>query len=1052
MNPDPASLLGDLENPQLPHRNRLPARASFVPFADEQSALAFDAGKSSCVLSLDGRWKFHYAASPAEMPEGFPSPDFADGEWSELEVPGNWQMHGYGRPHYTNITYPIPLDPPRVPSDNPTGCYRRAFAVPPEWAGRRVLLRFEGVDSAFHLWVNGRAVGFSQGSRMPAEFDVTSFVRSGENLLAAAVYQWSAGSYLEDQDMWRISGIFRGCCLISTPAVHVADFRVRTELDAQYRDATLRLRVTAGNAAERAADCRIGCRLLDDAGRPVAGAQASRGISLPGRQSADAEMDIPVSDPRKWSAETPFLYTLLLTLHDAGGRLLQAIPWRVGFRSVEIRGGNLRVNGAVVMFKGVNRHEHHPDTGRAVPLEAMVRDVVLMKQHNINAVRTSHYPDDPRFYELCDRYGIYVLDEADVETHGFLQRPLTNPTDDPQWEIACVDRMVRMVERDKNHPCVILWSLGNEAGIGRNHSAMAAAARSIDPTRPIHYENDYQGVVADVFSIMYPRLDQLIDIGEGRPFRRPDLEVKPERYAGKPFLCCEYAHAMGNGPGGLKEYWDLFYRYPSMQGAFVWEWIDQGIRRRSADGKEYFVYGGDFGDEPNDGNFVIDGLLFPDRTPSPGLVEYKKVLEPVQAEAEDLAAGTVRLRNRYDFLALDHLAAEWTVTADGRTLQQGELALPPLAPGEAKTVTVPFRAVSEPQDGTDYWLNLRFTLARDFPWAAKGHEVAWAQFRLPAPIAKKPRARAAALPPVEFRQGASEIELRGDGWRIVFDRVRGRIRSWRHRGLDLLRSGPEMCFWRAPTDNDRVGGYVQEWQQAGLHLLHSRAECAPAERREDGAVSIPVRLRIGPAGAPQHFDCRQVYTVCGNGAVRVDVQVTPRGLWSPTLPRVGMRLTLPPVLDRVRWYGRGPGESYADSRHANRFGVHAARVAELHTPYVYPQENGNRAETRWVSLQTDRGAGLLAFGLPELNFSAHHYSMEDLDAARHTHELASREEIFLHLDYRQNGLGSGSCGPRPTAEYELKPEECRFAFLLRPLSDGDDPVELGKESPPDPAF
>ncbi|WP_229776907.1 glycoside hydrolase family 2 TIM barrel-domain containing protein, partial [Alicyclobacillus cellulosilyticus] len=719
--------LQDWENHQVLHRHRLPARACFVPFSDETSALAHDRALSDRIMLLNGMWKFHYAAAPAYVPAAFAEPGFDASDWADLPVPSHWQLHGYGRPHYTNVIYPFPVDPPRVPSDNPTGCYRRTFILPESWAGDVIHLRFEGVDSAFHVFVNGQLAGYSQGSRLPSEFDITELVHPGENVIAVAVYQWSDGSYLEDQDMWWLSGIFRDVYLLRRPHLHLWDWFAQPSLDAAYRDGTLAVTAKVRNQGRtQVSGARLHGRLLDASGQEVAAGVSEVPAAGPGQEAA-AALSLVVREPRKWSAEDPYLYHLVLTL-EADGQVLEVVAGRVGFRQIELKGGQLLVNGVPILFRGVNRHEFHPDFGRAVPYEAMVADIRLMKQHNINAVRTSHYPDDPRWYDLCDEYGLYVIDEADLETHGFHPLGAWNRlSDDPAWEAAYVDRMERMVHRDKNHPCVILWSLGNESGYGRNHEAMAACARAIDPTRLIHYEGDREAKTADVVSTMYTSVPELRQLGE-----RTDIP--------KPHILCEYAHAMGNGPGGLREYWEAFYQYPRLQGGFVWEWCDHGIRTRTPDGREYFAYGGDFGDEPNDGNFVIDGLVFPDRVPSPGLIEYKKVIEPVHVTPVDLAAGVIRVHNRYDFLSLDHLVMVWSIEAEGRVVQSGTAALPHIPAGVSAEVRLPYRwpAAAVPgcaQPGGaqgEHWLHVRFLLAAATPWADAGHEVAWAQLALPA--------------------------------------------------------------------------------------------------------------------------------------------------------------------------------------------------------------------------------------------------------------------------------------------------------------------------------
>ena len=1031
----------DWENHKLVERNRVPARAYFIPYEDASAALTGERLRSTCFRLLNGVWKFHHADCPAHAPEGFYEPDYGVSDWDDIEVPRSWQTVGYDYPHYTNVQYPFPVDPPRVPTENPTGSYRRDFVLPEGWAGQQIFLRFEGVDSAFHLWVNGQPVGYSQGSRLPAEFDITSYVHTGSNSLSLRVYRWSDGSYLEDQDMWWLSGIFRDVYLLARPAATIFDYRVRTDLDDAYRDAVLDLRVTVQGAHE-GGEHSIEVQLLDDQLGSVLDEPLVRQMPAAAEGLASVELRAPVTNPRKWSAESPSLYTLLITLKDTEGEVQEVVCSKVGFRRVEIKGGQLLVNGVPIMIKGANRHDHHPDLGKAVPLESMREDIRLMKRHNLNAVRTSHYPNDPRFYDLCDAYGLYVLDETDVECHGFgCVGDTSRISKDPEWEDAYVDRMVRMVERDKNHPCVIIWSLGNESGFGCNHEAMAKWTRAADPTRPIHYEGDKELKVADIIGPMYAHVDNVIQVGEGKePVSFCGHNLEPAEYAESPLILCEYAHAMGNGPGGLKEYWDAFYAYPRLQGGFVWDWIDQGLRQRTEDGAERFAYGGDYGDEPNDGNFLINGLIFPDRAPSPGLIEYKKVLEPVKVEEVDLAAGKVKLTNRYDFVSLDHLLLSWNVTADGQIIEAGTIPTPSVAAGADEEVALPYTMPSSPLPGTDYWLNLSFTLAHDTSWASRGHEVAWAQFRLPT-AAPSPAGIGTSAPRAD--ESANEIRVAGDDYELGFDKVTGMLASWRYRGMQLIERGPRLNFWRAPTDND--ARIQDKWRQAGLHCLKHRVGAVELGQK-DGRVRITVCTRIAPPVHDRAFVCEYVYTVYGTGDMAIDVHGVPEGEF-PVLPRIGLQMRLPRELDQVRWYGRGPGESYPDSKQAGRIGVWSRTVEELYTPYVYPQENGNRSDARWVALTNLRGMGLFAAGAPTLDFSAHVFRTEDLERARHTDELKPRDEITLNLDYRQRGLGSASCGPDVLPQYELQPHEFNFRVRLRPFSiDEVSPASLGKET------
>lgn len=1045
----------DWESPVVIGRSRLGPRAHFFPFRDEASAVTGRREASPWFTPLNGVWKFHYAQAPAEAPADFAAESFDDSRWRQLAVPSCWQMHGYGRPHYTNVQYPFPADPPWVPTENPTGSYRREMTLTPELLeGRRLVLRFEGVDSAFYIYFNGHEVGFSKGSRLPAEFDVTPFARVGRNVLAVRVMQWSDGSYLEDQDMWWLSGIFRDVYLLSHPAVHIADVQVRTLFDAQYRDAELDVQMTLDghNKGDAPPLLRVEMALLDRQRQrviePVVAAAKSEAPAGAGERGADKKLPpqerilglrgtalhlrVQVTNPQKWSAEEPYLYTLLLTLKDNEGRALEVVPVKVGFRSVEIKDAQLLINGRRVMFKGVNRHEHDADLGRTIPYDAMVADVLTMKRHNVNAVRTSHYPSDPRWYDLCDRYGIYVMDECDLETQGFNTAD-NNPTKDPAWREACVDRMVRMVHRDKNHPSVILWSLGNESSLGQNHYAMKEAARAIDDTRPFHYEGDGRLEVSDVLSKMYPSLEEIACVQRGMEvIGHHGMKIPPEKYTHVPFLLCEYAQAQGNGPGALQEYQDAFYHCPRTQGGWIWQWQDHGIRRRGADGAEFFAYGGDFGDQPNDGNACINGLVSPDRVPWPKLAEVKKAFEPVKIEAVDLAAGRLKITNRHDFLGLAHLELNWSIVADGCAVASGGVPAPPVAPGHSAVMDLPMKRPASLTPGAHFWLTVSLALAANQPWAERGHEVAWEQFALSweTPALPVPP----EVPPLELADSAGALTVRGTNFEIRFDKIRAVITSWRFGNVPILHTGPRLNLWRAPTSNDIEGGLAKTWRDAGLQYLQHRVDCVEIEPRDNTAVRVRCSVRIAPPGhSGLAMRCEYAYAIHGDGTVDVAVHGIPHGTWPKTLPRIGLQAALPPALDRVAWLGCGPGESYPDSKQAARFGLFSARVDDLYTPYVFPQENGNRSDCRWVSLADIRGVGLLAVGRPTLNFSAHWFATADLEQARHTHELERRDFITLNLDYRQNGLGgAGGDGRAVLPQYELRPDEFRFAVRLCP--------------------
>ncbi|MEH7179343.1 beta-galactosidase subunit alpha [Neobacillus vireti] len=1033
----------DWENISVLQKGRLPERAYFLSFPDDHSALTYERGNSQGFKLLNGSWKFHYAESPALAPEHFYQDDFDVSEWDELVVPSHWQMNGYGKPHYTNVQYPFPVNPPYVPTENPTGSYRRSFYIPTEWLTQKIILRFEGVDSAFHLWINGVEVGYSQGSRIPSEFDISAYIHEGENTLAVRVYQWSDGTYLEDQDMWWLSGIFRDVYLLAKPKVHIQDFFVTTNLDDQYKNATLSIDTMIENGTYQALEnYQLDYRLLDQEGNLVA--VNSKQVFLPNEQQVHVNIDIPVENPEKWSAEHPYLYHLLITLKDVAGNTIEVIPNKTGFRSIELKDGVFLINGEAIKFKGVNRHDSHPDLGRAVPLDAMEKDVILMKQHNINAVRTAHYPNDPRFYDLCDVYGLYVIDEADLETHGFERAGNREQlSDDPVWEEAYLDRAKRMVARDKNHPSIVMWSLGNESGYGCNHDAMAKWMKENDPTRLVHYEGETRSIMekdednpkrdpqaSDVHTTMYTSIDIMEQLG-----KRTDLS--------KPHILCEYIHAMGNGPGGIKEYWDLFYQYKRLQGGFVWEWCDHGIRQFTEEGEEYFAYGGDFGDTPNDYNFVIDGLVMPDREPSPGLIEYKKVIEPVHIEAVDLAAGKVSITNRYDFISLRHLNLSWSVEADGRVVDKGMLPAPAAAPGETVTLDIPFKLPETIKPDTDYWLNLQFTLAADALWAKTGHEIAWAQFELPVTSSVGRKEIPSFYQPLTCQEKNNKLLVQGEEFRVEFDLVYGTLAKWSYQGIDLLEEGPKLQLWRALIDNDHRS--AAEWKQYGLHWLQHRVDGVKWQQEAGDKLVITANVRIAPPILFWGITVTYTYTIYRNGELSINVKGCPEGNGPSTFPRLGLQMKLPVYLDDVSWYGQGPGEAYSDSRQANRVGVYAKKVEELYTPYIYPQENGNRHEVRWVSLTNTSGMGFVAAGEPTLDFSAHYYTTENLDQAQHTYDLKKQDFITFNLDHQQHGLGSASCGPDVTEPYRLVNKEFQFAVHLKPFSTNEtSQVEISK--------
>jgi len=1016
----------DWENPLVVGRNKEPGRASVVPLDGTTHAPR--------IQSLNGDWRFRYAPNPASAPAAFYADNYDDSDWDTVAVPGNWQLQGYDKPIYTNVKYPFPIDEVySVPhDDNPTGSYRTRFTVPTAWANRQVWIVFEGVDSAFYLWVNGQQVSYSQGSRLPAEFNLTPYLRAGENTLAAQVYRWSDGSYLEDQDFWRLSGIYRDVYLYATPAVRVRDFWARTPLHNDYQDATLQISAWVRNYGPAVAGYALEASLTDADGQPVLAAPLVAAVQVGQDEEVELALSQELARPHLWSAEDPYLYTLTLALKDSQGNATEVVEHKVGFRQVELKGARIHVNGVPILFRGVNRHEHEPQRGHTVTEESMIADIKLMKQFNINAVRTCHYPDDPRWYELCDQYGLYLYDEANIESHGVWDKLAKHP----DWKIAFMERGSRMVLRDRNHPSVLVWSMGNESGYGPNHEALSDWIRATDPTRLVHYHPADNAPSVDILGPMYPAVDKIIAMAQ-------------EEGETRPVIMCEYAHAMGNSCGNLKEYWEAIETYKRLQGGFVWDWVDQGIEQHTPDGKLWYAYGGDFGDEPNDQNFCINGMVNPDRTPHPSLWEYKKILQPVRFDPVGLEQGQLTVTNRHFFSDLSHLEFAWELSADGIVLQQGKLPRLHTPAGAQESLTIPFRQ-PDLEPGTEYWLMVRATLAERTSWAERGHEVAWEQFKLPfyAPAASP--LPVVEMPAIAASESEQQITLRGQGFELVFDKAQGTLSAWRYQGTNLLQSGPLLNIWRAPTDNDATQWGSQKaaihWREAGLDRLAHRVEQVWWQQVGPQLVRIGVRSDVRALEQAAGFTCEYTYTIYGSGDVVISAQVDPQGELPP-LPRIGLQMTLPEGFENMTWYGRGRHESYVDRKEGAPVGIYSGMVDEQYYPYVMPQENGNKTDTRWVALLNDNGVGLFAGGLPLLEVSAHHYTPMDLTEAQHTYELTRRSEITLNLDYKQTGLGGNSCGPGTLPQYRLWPEPVRFGVRLRPIAPGESAVALNKRPP-----
>jgi beta-galactosidase len=1016
------------EMPELTALNTLPPHALTIPFPTDID-VSTDPSTSPWRQSLSGIWDFRLLPHP----EAVTAAALAEGGWQPIQVPGNWTMQGFGKPHYTNVQMPFPHMPPSVPGDNPTGVYRRHFTLPPAWCGRRIVLHIAGCEGACYVYLNGAPVGLHKDSRTPAEYDVTGMVRfDAPNELIAVVLRWSDASFVEDQDHWWQSGIHRDVFLYATDTVYLADLSARGDVSDDAQEGMLRVRCTLDAIGEADEHTRVEAQLYDAGGAPVFAeplsatyTQTHPHFGVRRFVRPEVHLEGRVESPRLWSAETPYLYTLIVTIYGPAGP--ERCACHVGFRSITIRNRQLLVNGRAITIKGVNRHDHSDTTGKAVGRELMELDIQRMKQFNINAVRTSHYPNDPYWLDLCDRYGLYVIDEANVESHAFA----FDLCRDARYTRAFIERVRNMIERDKNHPSVILWSLGNESGYGPNHDAAAGLARYLDPSRPLHYEGaisrwmgeSWQGgrAATDVICPMYAPIDDIVAWAE------------QETDDPRPLILCEYSHAMGNSNGSLADYWEAFERYPALQGGFIWEWLDHGIRVIDEQGRNWWAYGGDFGDVPNDANFVCDGLVWPDRSPHPALYEYKYLIQPVRVDMVDPSGTTLRIVNRQDFADIDWLYGTWEVTADGVPVASGALPALRAAPGESQLVRLDLStARSVPGE---QFLTLRFYQRDTTLWASAGHEVAWQQLPLPT-IAGSPQL-AATRAPVAVEQTADLIVLRAGAICAAFDTTTGLLTTFGSGEENLIVRGALLNVWRAATDNDGLKLWnepekpLARWKALGLHQMQHRLRSVRLIAAD--AEAATVEIEHSASGRDQWDDFTHIhrYTLHAGGELLVENTVVIGNAISD-IPRVGVSLTLTSGLEHLEWYGRGPWDNYSDRRASAMVGLWRSTVTDQYVPYIMPQEHGHKTDVRFLSLTDANGCGLYVAGRPTFEFSALHDSDDDLFRALHTIDLTPRADVFLNIDAAHRGLGTLSCGPDTLERYR----EYRFAYRMRVAGHG----------------
>lgn len=1057
----------DWENLSVLEINREPARATFIPYADSKQALSANREKSPWFLSLNGDWRFYWVPRPEERPIDFYKTDFNDKSWKTIPVPSNWEMQGYGTPIYVSAGYPFKIDPPRVTGEpkaeytsfrerNPVGSYRHSFTLPSNWKDRRTFIHFAGVQSAFYIWINGVKVGYSQGSMEPAEFDITDYVKAGTNQLAVEVYRWCDGSYLEDQDMWRTSGIHREVFLYSTADVRISDFAVRTILDKDYKDASLQIKpeiksyngdkLEGWNLEAQLYDADnssvFGTQLQQDA-LPVLNADNKAAVlndRTPQRGPAKfAWMEAAVSNPLKWTAETPNLYTLVLSLVDDKKQVVEVISCKVGFRSVEVKDGQVLVNGNPVRLRGVNRHEHDPATGRSVSYKRMEQDIKLMKQANINAVRTAHYPNNPQWYELCDRYGLYVMDEADIEEHG-LRGKLAG---DPAWHAAFMDRAIRMAERDKNHPSIICWSMGNESGYGPNFAAISAWLKDFDPTRFIHYEGA-QGnpdpKTVDVISRFYPRVQNEYlnpNIAEGEDKERAEnarwerlLSIARDTIDNRPVLTSEYAHAMGNALGNFKEYWDEIYSNRRMLGGFIWDWVDQGLYKTDENGIRFMAYGGDFGDKPNLKAFCFNGIVFAEREATPKYYEVKKVYQPMKVEFSKGDKNIISVTNRNHFINLNDYEIRWKIIADGDTLQQGVFTGIDIPAGMTGEISVPFKKISVKPD-TDYWLRISFHLKEGQLWADRGYEIGFEQLNLGLRQDKTENRSNVTFKSIVKENGV--IEMDGKTFSMVFDLKEGILSSLKYDNNEMIVSPLIFQGYRAPVDNDKGFGnwLAKDWKDQGLDSLKRTLKFAGITGESEQFVKIKT---IAESHAKAGWFVHEViYTIWGDGRIDVSNTFTPSGTL-PELPRLGVVMSLNQDLENMKWYGHGPYENYSDRKESCPVGIYTSTVTEQYVPYPVPQETGNKEDIKWVQLTNKAGKGIRFTCVSErMSGSALHFTAGDLDMASHAYLLKPRKEVVLSLDAIMLGLGNSSCGPGVLKKYAIEKRPYTLNFTIEPL-------------------
>lgn len=1025
-----AQTIPEWENPEIFQINREQPTATIYRHASEDAALKAEASEGSPFYqSLNGKWKFFWVKKPAERPQYFFRDDFSVKGWSDITVPGNWEMQGHGTPIYTNIVYPFPTNPPFIDhNDNPVGSYKRSFTVPANWNDKEVMLYFAGVSGAMYIWVNGQFVGYNEGSKTPAVFHVSKYLKAGENTVSVQVYRWSDASYMEDQDFWRLSGIDREVYLYAVASMSLQDFEVTSTLDEAYQNGIFGLTLDYRNFGKKATQGHtVEVKLLDEV-TPIL--SLSKSLAVGGSSVATLTFEGAVENVRPWSAETPNLYTLVVTLKDPKGNVVESSAIKVGFRKIEIKNSQFLVNGVPVYIKGVNLHDHDMVTGHAITPELTLQDMRIMKQFNINAIRCSHYPKDEFFYRMCDQYGFYVVDEANIETHGMgatnqglekaPEKLKKHPAYLPEWREMHLDRTIRMYETHKNYPSIVTWSLGNEAGNGDNFYVTYDWLKKADSSRPVQYEGAKNYPNTDIYAPMYERISEM------------EKFVKED--ASKPYIFCEYAHAMGNSVGNLQDYWDVIEKHDVTQGGFIWDWVDQGILAKTDSGTSFYAYGGDLGGQylQNDRNFCANGLVGPDRKPNPHLYEVGKVYQYVKFRGFDLASGMLTIYNGYDFTNLKKYEISWSLVENGKVIKSGSLGQLDLAARTETKIKIDLPAMGE----AAYHLNVQAKLAEDDGLLTKGHTVSAEQFEITSYSA--PSFQSSLKGKLTQVVSGKDIQIEGLGFSAVFNSATGHLISLDYGNGNVLLAPIQPNFWRPVTDNDfgfKSPEKLKAWRLATDNQVLQRFEVIKPNKTSNSFTVVATYQLPDVEGT---YTLRYQVNAEGEILVQNELNLTDKAL--PMIPRLGNNFILANEYDQVTWYGRGLHENYWDRKTSAFVGLYESKVRDLMFSYIRPQENGLRSDIRMVSFTNQAGKGVKIQSLGEFfQFSAHHQLNSDFDEgdkkiSRHTYDVPTRALVNVNIDYRHMGVGGdNSWGDLPHPEYQIKPSDYRYAYVISPI-------------------